>query len=239
MAGNAAGSDQNAKQGQKRLGPTIAAGTSRVSKVVGGIGSRTVREEQRANTSAPSVKRASRGAASATTRRGQGGGKGGKNQGAPSYRGAPSPTPQSPSPTGGTADSRAISRMRNAWSNLEPHHQQRLMSILLLALSLFLLAGLTIFHNEPIFSAFNAAFITFFGWSAYLLAMGLAVFAVAHLIEGIRNQRTMRGSFIVGLVLLWLIVLAESQLLLGGSTGGAVGYILTIPLTHWRLAGVG
>src|SRR5580700_409026 len=177
MAGNAAGSDQNAKREQKRLGPTIAAGTSRVSKVVGGIGSRVVREEQRGNTPAPAVKRASRGAASASTKRGQGvgggggggGGRNGKNKGASSNRGTPSPAPYTPSPAGGTADSRAISRVRNAWSNLEPHHQQRLMSILLLALSLFLLAGLTVFHNAPIFSAFNTAFITFFGWSAYLL----------------------------------------------------------------------
>ena len=75
-----------------------------------------------------------------------------------------------------------------------------------------------------------AAFIALFGWSAYLLAIGLIAFAIAHLIEGIRNKKLIRWPFVIGLVLLWLILLAESQLLLKGRTGGVLGACCIRPL---------
>lgn len=100
-------------------------------------------------------------------------------------------------------------------------------------MAIFLLAVLTIFRNVSLFGPLGGTFIALFGWSAYLLAIGLIAFAIAHLIEGIRNKKFIRWPFVIGLVLLWLIVLAESQLLLKGRTGGIFGALLIRPLLGW------
>ncbi len=226
-----AGSNQS-KQGsnkQDRLGPGIVQGSSRVSKVVGGMGSQRVRVEQRTNnpgtrqgtrsSSSPAAKRASR----------QGGSKQDGKKASPT----PSRVAIPPSSPDGTADSRVISKARDAWSNLEPHHQQRILSLLLLVLSIFLFAVLTVFRHVQLFSAISGAFTALFGWSAYLLALGLIAFAAAHLIEGLLNKRFIRWSLVIGLTLLWLLLLVESQLLLGGTTGGILGELLVRPLLGW------
>ena len=121
---------------------------------------------------------------------------------------------------------------------MEPHHQQRFLGVLLLLLSLLLFASLTIFRKVLILSALSKFFTDFFGWSAYLLAFGLIAFAIAHLIEGIRNVRFIRWSFVIGLILLWLIVLLESQLILSASGGnaGMLAELLYIPLQGWPTA---
>jgi len=135
-----------------------------------------------------------------------------------------------------TRDIRFIDWLRQGWANMEPHHQQRFLSLLLLVCSLLLLAALTILRNLPLLSVLHDFFITFFGWSAYLLALGLIAFAIAHLIEGMFNKRFIRWSLVIGLIILWLLVLAESNLLLGGMTGGVVGALLVIPLAGWNAA---
>src|SRR3989440_580151 len=225
-----AGSDQR-NQSKKsnrqhdRLGPGIGRNSSRVSKVVGGLGSQSVRVEQRS--SSPATRQTSRGQSSSRRTPGskQGAKKGSSPRGnRPAY---------TPSPPNGTADSRVIDKARDAWGNLEPHHQQRVLSILLLLMALFLFAVLTVFRTVPLFGPLGGAFIALFGWSAYVFAIGLIAFAIAHLIEGIQNKKLIRWSFVVGLVLLWLILLVESQLLLKGKTGGFLGGLLVRPLLGW------
>src|SRR3989440_3907667 len=208
-----------------RLGPGIGRNSSRVSKVVGGLGSQSVRVEQRS--SSPATRQSSRGKSS--SRRTQGSKQRAKKGSSPRGN-RPAYTP---SPPNGTADSRVIDKARDAWGNLEPHHQQRVLSILLLLMALFLFAVLTVFRNVPLFGPLGGAFIALFGWSAYLFAIGLIAFAIAHLIEGIQNKKLIRWSFVVGLVLLWLILLVESQLLLKGKTGGFLGGLLVRPLLGW------
>ena len=208
-----------------RLGPGIGRNSSRVSKVVGGLGSQSVRVEQRS--SSPATRQSSRGKSS--SRRTQGSKQGAKKGSSPRGN-RPAYTP---SPPNGTADSRVIDKARDAWGNLEPHHQQRVLSILLLLMALFLFAVLTVFRTVPLFGPLGGAFIALFGWSAYLFAIGLIAFAIAHLIEGIQNKKLIRWSFVVGLVLLWLILLVESQLLLKGKTGGFLGGLLVRPLLGW------
>ena len=124
-----------------------------------------------------------------------------------------------------------IDGFRRRWQNLEPHQQQRVYSIVLLVLSLLLIGSLTFFSTAPLLSAFNKFFLLFFGWSAYSLALGLFIFAIAHLIEGMRKVLVIRWSLVIGLVVLWLFVLAESQLLFRGTTGGVLGGLLASPLS--------
>src|SRR5438067_1114709 len=147
--------------------------------------------------------------------------------------GANRPANISTPPSSGTADSRVIAKVRDAWSTMQPHHQQRFLGIVLLLLSLFLFAALTVFHTVPLFSTFYGAFTALFGWSAYLLSIGLIAFAIAHLIEGIRNKKIIRWTTVIGLVLLWLLLLAESRLLLGSNTGGFLAALLVRPLLGW------
>ncbi|HLZ81737.1 MAG TPA: DNA translocase FtsK, partial [Ktedonobacteraceae bacterium] len=221
-----AGSDQSKRSSKQndRVDPKLAQSSSRVSNVVGSVGSQSARNNQQAN------KQGSRRQEQSTPKRAQG-----KKQ-----RAKKSPSPNanrpakvsSPSPNG-TADSRAIAKVRDAFGNMPPHHQQRLLGIILLLLALFLLAALTVFHSIPFFSVFHGAFTALFGWSAYLFSIGLIAFAVAHLIEGIRNTKIIRLWTVIGLVVLWLLLLVESQLLLGGTTGGFLGALLVRPLLGW------
>lgn len=238
-----AGSEQSKKAGRQngngRLGPSMSQGTSRVSKVVGGTGMKSVRVDQRSSASSSS-RQSSRGQGKSTSntpgtskRAQSNGGKAGAKKGS-SATPKKTPTPAN----GGTADSRVIDKARNAWSDLEPHHQQRLLGILLLLLALFLFGVLTVFSNVAVFSAIKGGFILLFGWGAYPLALGLIAFAFANLVEGIQNRQLIRWSLVVGVVALWLIVLAESQLLLGNETSGILGALLVRPLLGWP-AGIG
>ena len=219
-----AGSDQSKKSGRQndRLGPSIEQGSSRVSNVVGSVGSQSARGNQQMN------KQGTRRQEQSASKRAQGNKQRKKKSPSPGGN-----RPANVSSPDGTADSRAISKVRDAWSNMQPHHQQRILGILLLFLALFLFAALTVFRSAPVFSAFNGAFIALFGWSAFLLSIGLIAFAVAYVIEGIRNRKFIRWTTIVGLVVLWLLLLVESQLLLGGTTAGFLGALLVRPLLGW------
>ncbi len=219
-----AGSDQDKQAGGKRerVVPGIMRGKSRVSKVVGNVGlsSRRNRFEQRSSSSP--ARQSSRSSSAAR------GSRGGAKKGSSAKR----PPSRTASPDG-TADSRVIARTRNAWNNLPPHHQQRILSLILLGLAILLFASLTVLRSSPLLNFFSGAFFVLFGWSAYLLALGLIAFAIAHLIESIRNERLIRWPFVIGLILLWLILLAESHLLLGGTTGGVIGELLARPFLGW------
>ncbi|MGB8344349.1 MAG: DNA translocase FtsK [Ktedonobacteraceae bacterium] len=225
--------EQSGKQ-RERLVPNIAQASSRVSNVVGGEslhsqGRGPIYRAHEQRTSASSTKAKARAATRGSTGRN---GSAKKNPGP--TRAAPSPTP----PAGGPADSRFIARGLNGWNNLEPHHQQRILSVVLLALALLLFASLTIFRHAALLSAISGAFTMLFGWLVYPLAIGLVAFAVAHLVEGMRKQRLIRWPLVIGLIVLSLILMAESDLIAPkAEVGGVIGAILAFPLLGWGFFG--
>ncbi|WP_376796510.1 DNA translocase FtsK [Thermogemmatispora sp.] len=211
-----AASDQK-NQRKERIVPGVEGRrTARASAAAGAVGSSRARVEQRSPGSANARQTPKRASSSR-----------------PSGRKAPaSPSP----PSDSTGDERFINWLREQWQRLEPHQQQQFYSFVLLLLSLLLLSALTIFRQTFILKEFYAFFTTLFGWSAYVLALGLLVLAVVLLIEGLRRRSLLRWSLVGGLALLWLLILAESQLLLGGETGGFVGALLILPLRNWPAA---
>ena len=225
-----AGSDQSKKSARQndRLRPSITQGSSRVSNVVGSVGPQSARGTQSVNKQGS--RRLEKSQAQSASKRSQGYKRRTKKSPSP---GANRPAKgSSPSPDS-TADSRAIDKARDAWSNLPPHHQQRFLGILFLLLAFLLFAALTVFRSAPVFSILKGALIALFGWSAFLLSLGLIAFAAAYFIEGIRNRKFIRWSMVVGLAILWLLLLVESQLLLSGTTGGILGALLVRPLLGW------
>jgi DNA segregation ATPase FtsK/SpoIIIE-like protein len=128
------------------------------------------------------------------------------------------------------ADSRVIKQMREKWDGMQPHEQQRLFSIALLVLACFLLFALTFWSNQPLFKPLTNFFVGVFGWAEIPLCLGLIAFAIAHLIEGARNIRFIRWSLVLGLLGLLVLLMAESQLLFGHTTGGIIGGLLALPI---------
>jgi len=216
---NMAADDQRKEQKkQARVGPSVDAGkTSRVSRAAGSLGSESMRVEQRSKT--PATKQGSH--KPVPGRRSQGNKQGPKKGGSANRPGS------------APADSRIIGRMHRKWQSLQPHMKQTIFSILLLGLSILLFGALTIWHTLPIFRSLDGFFLTFFGWGAYLLILGLIAFALAHLIEGTRKTRFIRWSLVMGLLVLLLLMLAESRLILGSSTGGVIGSLMVRPLLGW------
>ncbi len=214
-----AADDQRKEQKkQARVGPSVDAGkTSRVSRAAGSLGSESMRVEQRSKT--PATKQGSH--KPVPGRRSQGNKQGPKKGGSANRPGS------------APADSRIIGRMHRKWQSLQPHMKQTIFSILLLGLSILLFGALTIWRTLPIFRALDGFFLTFFGWGAYLLILGLIAFALAHLIEGTRKTRFIRWSLVMGLLVLLLLMLAESRLILGSSTGGVIGSLMVRPLLGW------
>jgi len=217
-----AGNDQKkAPRLAGRVGPSVDANkNSRVSKAAGSIGSESMRVEQRANgtkqrANNPVPQRQSKGK------------KQGPQNGSPVNR--PTPKASTPAP----ADTRFINRMRRAWGNLKPHHKQIIFGLVLIGLSVLLICSLTIWHKILLLKPLSDFFINFFGWSAYPLAVGLFVFACAHFIEGILNARFIRMTLVFGLLILLLLVLAESQLFARVPSGGIIGSLLVSPLHGW------
>src|SRR6266487_1582592 len=180
-----AGRDQRNEHRRQngRLAPgvktDVAQGTSRVSRAAGTIGSESMRVEQRSNPAATG-QNSPRQAASKRTQSG----KQATKRRTPAKQSAPAPT----------RDTRFIDWLRTGWENMEPHHQQRFLSVLLLLLSLLLFGALTLFRQAPILADLYKLSTAFFGWSAYLLALGLVAFALAHFVEGMFNKRLIRGS---------------------------------------------
>ena len=226
--------DHAQPKGRKnRVGPSVDGGkTSRVSKAAGNIGSESMRVEQRSGSGPAATKqRASYG--QNATRRGKSGG--GSKQKPPASRKGPSanrPAPVAPAPQ--PADSRIIGRLHGKWRALEPHHKQRLFSILLLGLSILLLGGLTFWSKIPFLNKTGNFVTIFFGWGAYPLAIGLILFAFAHLVEGVRKARFVRWSLVIGLLVMLLLFMAESRLLTQKSgIAGLIGALVARPLEGW------
>src|SRR6266480_274899 len=211
--------DQRKEQKQQaRVGPGVDAGkTSRVSKAAGNLGSESMRVEQRSK--APATKQRSNNPVPA--RRSQSNKQGSKKGGSANRPGS------------APADSRIIGRIHRKWQTLEPHSKQTIFSLLLLFLSILLFGALTFWHTLPIFGALDGFFLTFFGWGAYLFILGLIAFALAHFIEGTRKTRFIRWSLVLGLLVLLLLILAESRLILGSPTGGVIGSLMVRPLLGW------
>jgi ribosomal protein S25 len=219
-----AADDQSKEQRkQGRVGPSVDTNkTSRVSKAAGSIGSESMRIEQRASNSATKQR-----ANKPVSQRREQGNKQSPKKGSSTNR--PGPASSNPVP----ADSRLIGNMHRKWQSMPAHHQQTVFSLLLLGLSLLLLGALALWHTNPLLGPLVGFFLTFFGWGAYFIAIGLIVFSFAHLVEGTRNIQFIRWSMVIGLLVLLLLLLAESQLLLHGTAGGAVGALLVAPLAKW------
>lgn len=223
-----AGQDKEIRRQYDRVVPSIDQGSSRVSKAAVGRAKnvQSTRVEQRSNV--PASRQSSRGSSKQTSpRRKSGQGTQGGKKNTQPYRTVPAPSSNNP------RDTRAIEWAYNKWNNLEPHHQQRFWSFLLLVLSLLLFGSLTVFRNTIILGGVAKFFITFFGWSAYLLALGLVALALAQLIEGIRNVHILRTSMVLGLIVIWLLLLTESRLLLGPGSAGVLAELLVRPLLGW------
>src|SRR5579885_1058909 len=226
MAGS--GQSKGSKRGE-RIVPSIERGSSRVSRAAGSVGSQSAQSthvEQRSNVSAS--RQGSRGATGTkqSSQRGKSAASARKNP--PSSRSGP--------PSAEPKDTQFIKWAYDKWSGLEAHHQQVILGGLLLFLTLLLLASLTVFRTAPILSGFYKFFLTFFGWSAYLLSFGLVAYALAHLIEGIRNKRFIRWSMVIGLACIWLLVLIESRLILGPMSAGVLAEFLAGFLLGWPAA---
>jgi DNA segregation ATPase FtsK/SpoIIIE-like protein len=215
--------DQKKEQKQKaRVESSLDAGkTSRVSKAAGNLGSESMRVEQRSKT--PPTNQRSQNPVPARRSRGN---KQGSKKGSSADRSGSGSAP---------ADSRLIGSMHRKWQSLGPHSKQTIFSLLLLLLSILLLGALTIWRTSPVFAALDGFFLTFFGWGAYLLILGLIAFAIAHLIEGTRKTRFIRWSLVWGLLVLLLLTLAESRLILGTPTGGVIGSLMVRPLLGWPI----
>ncbi len=216
-----AADDQRKGQRKRgRVGPSVdASKTSRVSRAAGSIGSESMRVEQRSNT--PATKQRSNNPIPARRSRGN---KQAPKKGDSAKRPAPAPA---------TADSRIIGRMHRKWQSLEPHRKQTIFSILLLILSILLFGALTLWHSLPILEPLDGFFLTFFGWATYPLILGMIVFSLTQLIEGMRKTAFVRWSLMLGLLVLMLLALAESRLILGNHTGGVIGSLMVHPLLGW------
>ncbi len=216
-----AGGDQ--KKASKRSMPSATQISSRVSRAAGELSLQNAKSTRAAQR--PGRTPRGQPLAKQPTRGGQGSKKGG----------TPNRSASAPPPRKEPGDTRFIQWMHEIWRNLEPHHQQGVLGTVLLVLSLLLFASLTIFRSIVIFKDINKFLLVFFGWSAYLVSLGLVAFALAHLTEGIRNRRFIRWSMVIGLACSWLLLLVESRLIFG-KVGGVVAELLVIPLLGWPAA---
>lgn len=213
-------------QQQARVAPNVEQSSSRVSSAAGRFGSgvQNVQVEQRSNAS--SVKQGGR--RSSSSKQSSAGKQAGKKK---SNR--PASPPVSPTPVN-PRDVQFTQWMVRKWNSMPSHHQQRFFGFILLILSLLLFGALTIFRTSRILSPLNKILLDFCGWSAYPLAIGLIAFSLIYLIEGIRNQYIITWRTIIGLLVLWLLLLAESRLIFGQV--GILGELLVYPLLGWSTA---
>ncbi|MBV9688567.1 MAG: DNA translocase FtsK [Ktedonobacteraceae bacterium] len=210
---------KESKRQNERVVPSLAAGPARVSRAAGSIGSQSAKKTRQGVQSLSSLQQTQRGGQRRKQTRKT-------KRGGSSSRSAPPVVPT-------TRDSQFIKWLQHQWNSMEPHQQQRFFSFILLIFSLLLFGSLTIFRSTPILGAIGVTFLKFFNWSAYLLALGLIAFAVAHLAEGILKQRFLRWSTVIGLLCIWLLLLIESRLLFGPV--GILAEVLIYPLLGWSL----
>lgn len=242
MVGN---SQKKGGRGQdERLVATTLHNSSRVSGAAGNVGSQHARGGRSGSSASAGRQRASaqantRGTSSTKSTRGKkGSGSQGQRPGSSSNRRSPgSPTPSShSSPSNNTRDAQFIHWLLIQWRKLETHQRQSVYSGLLLAFSLLLFGSLTIFRKAFLLKGIDQFFLTFFNWSSYLLALGLIVFAVVHLIEALQQRSIVRWPFVFGLFCIWLLLLVESRLIMGSMKAGVLAEVLVSPLLGWPAA---
>ena len=220
MAGNGRKKEQAKRE---RLVPGVDAGkSSRVSKAAGGLGSNQAMRMEQRGASANSRSRA--GGSSSKRRVSQPPTKKAAASKKGSVAGAPAP-----------AHSRLINQVRDKWDDMQPHEQQRLFGVALFLLGFLLFGALTFWRNTSLLAPLARFFFNVFSWAALPVALGLIAFACAHFVEGWRNIRVIRWSLVLGLLVLMALLLAESQLLFGNTTGGLIGGMLATPLLSWGL----
>ena len=220
-----AGNGQKKEQRSSRIVPGIEAGkASRVSKAAGSLGSSSTRVEQRATPSGPRQRASSNGRANTQRSSARKGAAASPAKG----RGAAA-SPSMP------VDSRLIGQVRDKWDEMQPHEQQRFFSIVLLLLACVLFLALTLWRALPLFKPLADFFFSVFSWGAIPLSLGLIAFAIAHLIEGVRNIRFIRWSLVLGLLGLLVLLLVENQLLLGHTAGGIIGGLIATPMLSWGI----
>ncbi len=222
------------KERKKRVGPSVEGGkASRVSRAAGNIGSESMRVEQRSGSGTAGTKqRASANNGQNGSRRSKSG-SGNKQKPQAPRRGPSSKYPAPVAPAPQPADSRIIGRLHGKWRALEAHSKQRIFSVLLLGLSILLLGGLTFWSRIQLLDKTGSFVTLFFGWGAYPLALGLILFAIAHLVEGVRKARFVRWSLVIGLLIMLLLLMAESYLVRKGETAGLIGNLIARPLVGW------
>jgi DNA segregation ATPase FtsK/SpoIIIE-like protein len=213
MAGN------GQKREQRRIDrvvPGVEAGrSSRVSKAAGSIGSNRGHVEQRSSSSASRSRSKSGGRTNGRSAAGV----------KPKARKPQVFTPDVP------ADSQVIGRLRDGWSDLPPHQQKSVISTICLIFSLVLFLTLTLWHSSSVFGPMADFFFGMFSWSSIPLTLGLIVIFGALLIEGIRDVRFIRWSLVLGLLVMLILLLVESQLIgqmrMGGIIGGVLAFLLS------------
>ena len=235
------------KEKRERDTPRVDSGASRVSqatgtmKAVGMMGtaaSSKMSGSQRIKRGQPVSTFEQRSTVSKTktksSTRSKGGSKSSGKSGGGTRSKSSTPYRSVPAPSNDTRDTQFIQWSQNKWNNLQPHHKQRLWSFLLLGLSLLLFGTLTIFQHNKLIGGIGGFFFVIFGWAAYLIALGLVAFSLAYFIEGLRNERFIRPSMVLGSVILLLLILTESRLILGPhSFTGVLGELFVRPLLGW------
>src|SRR5579871_237929 len=132
----------------------------------------------------------------------------------------PADTPPKPTATKDTA-------VINWVLGLPGHVKQMIFAGCLLVFTIVLAVSL-VSRTQPhsTLGALGNAFYDLLGWGAYLLAIGLAAFAIGHLAESATRTAVIRWGLVIELVLLGCLLVLESRLLFGRDTGMLFGALL-------------
>ena len=109
-----------------------------------------------------------------------------------------------------------------------PHHikQGVLASALLLCTLLFAVSLVIRTQPHSLLAQIGTLSYGLFGWGTYLLAIGLAAFAIANLAEAVTQTFAIRWGLVIELTLLGCLLVLESRLLFGRNTGALFGALL-------------
>ena len=109
-----------------------------------------------------------------------------------------------------------------------PHIKQGIVAgLLLFCTLLFAISLLTRNQLHSLLAHIGTLSYGLFGWGSYLLAIGLAAFAIANLAEAATKTFAIRWGLVIELTLLGCLLVLESRLLFGGNTGALFGALLT------------
>jgi DNA segregation ATPase FtsK/SpoIIIE and related proteins len=237
-----AGSDRkpDMPRSRQRAIPDIErGGYSRSSRAVGRqgpLGMQRVEQRSNAPTPRPRVRNAAvpRHEPVARNRQGRGSPQVRRGSGAEAFPRVRRPAAQPPQEE--QRESRLLQWLQNWWGGMTPSEQKRVTSGFFLFLSLLLFASLTFLGTSGFWQNIKQSFIGLFGWSAYLLSIGLITLFALRFYEGWRNKHMLRSSTILGAIALWLLVLLESRLIMGKLQAGWLADTMALPLLNWPAA---